>query len=94
MKNPHKVPAKQWQKWNKKQRKMFNGVYEDIMNVGTALFVHPITMQRKLSDDEFRTIAWNAAWTAADVLKDKRTSHMVTQHKGETIAVDPIPNQF
>lgn len=93
MKNPHKVSAEQWRKWNKKQRKLFNAVYEDIVNIGVDLFLSPVTTQRKLSDKEFKVIAWNAAWTAAHMLKGKRTSRIVTYHDlGETAI--HIPNRF
>ena len=93
MKNLHKVPAKQWRKWSKKQRKLFNRVYEDIRNIGADLFLSPVTIQRNISDKEFKVIAWNAAWTAAHMLESKRTSHMITYHDlGET-AID-IPNRF
>lgn len=93
MKNQYKVPAKTWRQWSKKQRKMFNGVYEDITNVGVDLFVHPITIQRKLSDEEFRTIAWNAAWTAAMILKNMFTGEIAILYKGRVIAVEPVVNR-
>lgn len=93
MKNPHKVPAKQWRNWNKKQRKLFNRVYEDIVNVGAELFLSPVTVQRNISDKEFEVIAWNAAWTAAHVLEVKRTSSVIVYHDlGKSVFL--IPERF
>lgn len=63
--NKHKVAKTQWRKWSGSQRAMFNSLYEDIMQMGTGLFVHPDTVERKISDAEFSTIAWNAAFLAA-----------------------------
>lgn len=77
-KNIHNVQAKAWQKWNEQQRALFNGTYEDIQNVGCEMFVHPTTIQRKLTKDEFDTIAWNAAWTAAHVLVKQLTGEVIT----------------
>lgn len=94
VKNTHRADAKQWQEWTEKQRTLYNGVYEDIMNVGSALFLHPITIQRKLSDEEFGTIAHNAAWTAALILSGRATGEMITLHKGRVISVDEVPDRF
>jgi hypothetical protein len=88
--NKFKVPQKTWREWGAEQRKLFNGTYDDILSVGTALFLHPVTVQRKLSDDEFRTIAWNAAWTAAMMLRGMATTYVETVHEGRTIAVDVV----
>jgi ClpP class serine protease len=93
VKNTNKVSQKQWQKWNAQQQALFNGVYKDIMQIGFDLFLHPVTVQRKLSDKEFRTIAWNAAFTAATMLKNSFTDEIHTLYKGEVIAVDRIPRR-
>jgi len=90
VKNEHGVDASQWRKWNAQQRALFNGVYEDIINVGKDLWLHPVTMQRKLSDEEFETIAWNAAFTAAAILKNSFTAEVTTLYGDQVIAVDPI----
>ncbi len=92
--NTHRVDAKQWRHWTEEQRKLFNGVYEDIVNIGSTLFLSPITIQRNLTDAEFTVIAWNAAWTAAHILKGERTEQMTTLHKGRPIDVVPIPDRF
>lgn len=88
--NTHKVASKTWRKWNAQQRALFNGVYEDIQNVGAKLFVHPVTAQRDLTDEEFDTIAWNAAWTAAHILNGEFTTEVVTLHQGKVIASEAI----
>ncbi len=94
VKNTHGVDDQQWRTWNTEQRELFNGVYEDIINVGPALFLHPVTIQRKLSDEEFGTIAHNAAWTAAFILSGRATGEMTTIHEGRVIAVDAVPDRF
>ena len=71
MENRHSVDTARWEKWTEARRALFNHVYEDITHIGRALFLHPLTVSRNLTDDEFNTIAWNAAWTAADQLKAK-----------------------
>jgi len=88
--NSHKIPKKQWRRWSEDQRALFNGVYEDILAVGSDAWLHPVTVQRKLSADEFNTIAWNAAWTAAHLLKGERTGEVQTIHEGEVIAVKKV----
>jgi len=62
--NTHKVPLKQWKKWGDLAKQVFNGVYEDIQRMGPACFCHPEA--EPVMSDHFATIAWNAAWTAAD----------------------------
>lgn len=89
--NSHKVNAKQWRKWNAKQRTLFNGVYEDIKKIGSDLFLHPTTVQRKISPKEFDTLAWNAAWTAASIAEGQTTEEVHTiNDDGEVIAVNKV----
>jgi len=88
--NEHGVDGNMWRKWNAQQRALFNGTYEDIMNVGVDLFVHPVTVQRKLSQEEFQVIAWNAAFTAAGILKKEFTSEITTYYGDQVIAVDEV----
>jgi len=90
IKNVHKVAASQWRKWSQQQRALFNGVYEDIINIGPDLFLNPVTVQRKLTAEEFGVIAWNAAWTAVHILKNEFTTEVTTLHRGKVIAVDKI----
>lgn len=89
-KNKFGVDPSCWKKWDEKQRKLFNGTYDDIVRVGSALFLHPVTVQRELSDDEFQTIAWNAAWTAARMLRGERVDEVHTMHEGRVISIDDV----
>lgn len=96
--NTYKVPVKQWRKWDAEQRGLFNSIYEEIKNLGPDLFLHPVTLQRKhplstrkgLTNSEFNTIAWNAAWTAADALRKQFCSEVVTLYRGQPVATDVI----
>lgn len=90
VRNTHKVSRKQWRKWDQQQKALFNGVYEDIKRVGPDLFLHTVTAQRHISDEEFDVLAWNAAWTAAHVLNGEITTEMHTLYKGEVIAIDHL----
>lgn len=64
--NLHGVHKEKWRKWSPEAQAIFNGLYEDIERVGQCCFLHPNTVARNLSPDEFKTVAWNAAWLAAD----------------------------
>lgn len=66
MMNEHKVPQKQWRKWGDLARAVFNGTFADILRIGQTCFLHPDTIRRGLSPEEFSAIAWNAAWIAAE----------------------------
>ena len=66
--NIYNVDESQWAKWSAAARMHFNHVYADVLDVGVNLFVHPETVKRQLGAEEFATIAWNAAWTAASQL--------------------------
>lgn len=60
--NPHSIPKKQIKKWGPTGLALFNFVFEDIMSMG-RVFLPP--SMGKIGPEEFKTIAWNAAWTAA-----------------------------
>ena len=64
--NRHKVPLRQWRKWNVAARKVFNEVY-GTMAQNQWTFLHP--HQGKISAKMWKTTAWNAAWIAADACK-------------------------
>ena len=64
IRNDHKVPKKQWRKWSHAQRQMFNMIWT-CMTDDPKLFQHP---KSDIPYEEYTTIAWNAAWTAADFL--------------------------
>lgn len=65
--NLYKVPRNQWKKWDDRQRSMFNMMneflldHQEIMNHPEAPVLHP---------KHWDTIAWNAAWMAADYLRE------------------------
>lgn len=65
--NQHRVPVRQWRKWSEQSRQVFNAVYET-MREGQALFAHPDAVEVPLP--QWEVTAWNAAWTAADAVKD------------------------
>lgn len=65
LENVHNVPQKKWGRWDDMQRRLFNHIYADAKQIGTSLF-HPATIQKGLSSAEMDTVAWNAAWLAAD----------------------------
>lgn len=61
--NNHKVPLKHWRKWTPQARKVFNETYETMLE-NQGLFLHP--KQATVPQAQWKTTAWNAAWTAAD----------------------------
>lgn len=65
--NIHKVPKKQWRKWDVVGRRVFNKTY-DVMVLNPDLFRHPKDPTR--SNRWAKTTAWNAAWIAADHVKE------------------------
>ena len=65
MKNTHRVPAKQWYAWSLIARRVFNSVYEQ-MKLRQQVITHPDAPVIK--PYHWRTVAWNAAWTAADAV--------------------------
>ena len=62
-KNPNSVPRKQWKKWCDLARRVFNDTYLTIA-LNKEIMQHP--KARKMSLEHWGTVAWNAAWTAAD----------------------------
>lgn len=60
--NLYKVPMRQWRKWDAGSRKVFNEVYSS-MNRSQGIFTHP--KQEQMPRQQWKTICWNAAWTAA-----------------------------
>lgn len=63
--NNHKVPLKHWRKWTPQARKVFNETYETMLE-NQGLFLHP--KQATVPQAQWKTTAWNAAWTAADAV--------------------------
>lgn len=63
--NTFNVPLKQWRKWSLVARQAFNEVYSSMVK-NQEFYVHP--KQDKLSKSHWKTICWNAAWTAANAI--------------------------
>lgn len=69
MENIFKVPKSQWKKWSPLSRAVFNDVY-CAMYEAQWMFLHP---DAKINIHEhWTTTAWNAAWTAAQAVKDNK----------------------
>lgn len=79
--NKHKVHKRQWKKWSDRGQAIFNSLYEhmtlqytdDDGNVtgegaGQYLYTHPKSIP--MPHDLWTTTAWNAAWMAADLIRD------------------------
>ena len=64
--NVFHVPVKQWTKWNEPAKRVFNDVYSS-MKQNQSVFKHP--KQEKSSREHWKTICWNAAWTAAESVR-------------------------
>ena len=61
--NKYKVAARKWRNWPDLCQRVFNDVYE-MMHDNQTLFLHPKTAW--VYEPQWKTTAWNAAWTAAD----------------------------
>jgi hypothetical protein len=67
-KNINKVPLVQWRRWDDTGRRTFNQLY-GVMVDEQFLFVHP--KAAAVPPKHWNTVAWNAAWTAADAATGK-----------------------
>jgi hypothetical protein len=67
--NKFLVQKRQWKKWNSSEQTVFNHLYT-IMIDNQDLFKHPLGATQ--SKECWKTTCWNAAWTAADILRDER----------------------
>lgn len=67
--NKHGIAKNQWKKWDEDSRDLFNKVFQ-YLNNNQELFLHPKT--RPVPEKEWKTTAWNAAWIAADTLKEMK----------------------
>ena len=67
MKNEFKVPLSQWRKWSATAKAVFNRVYDFAISNPT-LMMHP--KAEPLKPFHWKTVAWNAAWIAADAADD------------------------
>lgn len=62
VRNLHKVPVKQWRKWSREGKQVFNHVHR--ASAYQNVITHPKTC--KLPRPQWDTIRWNMAWLAAD----------------------------
>ena len=69
VRNLYKVPVKEWRKWNAAEKQLFNSTYSH-MYKNYDFYTHP--NQEKPKHFHWKVLAWNAAWMAADHLKDQR----------------------
>lgn len=72
--NKFKVPMKKWKTWSPAARTIFNRVYDFMMDNQWAM-LHP--KQPTLKPDHYKTIAWNAAWIAADAVDNTIPTEIV-----------------
>ena len=61
--NRHRVPKKQWNKWNPIAQDMFNQMYMSVRH-NQSILHHPHAPM--LTSVQWQTVAWNVAWLAAD----------------------------
>lgn len=64
--NHYRVPVKQWRKWGNKAKDVFNTVYATLKGE-QAIVSHP--KMPSVKEAHWNTIAWNAAWIAADAVE-------------------------
>jgi hypothetical protein len=60
--NLYHVPNRQWMKWSPQARGVFNLMYSTVRS-NQGLFIHP--KATKHTREQWGTVAWNVAWTAA-----------------------------
>ena len=62
--NDFSVPQKQWNKWSRDQRRVFNLIFSSMCD-DPSLFQHP---EATTSYEHYTVTAWNAAWNSADLI--------------------------
>ena len=85
-KNAYKVPVKQWRKWSELARRVFNLHFYELKE-NQSILSHPQCDQ--VSVRMWRTLAWNAAWLAADSVmsalhvmsKEWKSADFMQKHK-------------
>lgn len=65
--NKFRVPIRQWRKWSLLARRAFNGVYSAMIESPWA-FQPPSA--KVTNGRAWKVTAWNAAWIAADAIKE------------------------
>lgn len=66
--NIHKVPKKQWNKWNILARWTFNNMMRQFEKQDG--FTHP--GYEKATDEYWQTLRWNIAWMAANLQQERK----------------------
>lgn len=72
--NVNQVPKKQWQKWSTDAHRVFNDVYRFMLN-NPEIVMHPAMPNPK--PYHWKTVAWNAAWIAADATDDSVPTEVI-----------------
>ena len=75
IKNTFRVPVKQWRRWSATARAVFNRTY-DFVHDNQGLMTHP--KMSAIKPAHWKTVAWNAAWIAADAVDDTVPAEVVT----------------
>jgi hypothetical protein len=65
--NRHRVPKRQWRKWSRHARAVFNELY-GAMRESAWAFQSPKVKAMKIPARLWQVTAWNAAWIAADAV--------------------------
>lgn len=69
VKNRFNVPKKQWDRWSRHARRVFNDVYYSMRPTMQWAFHHPEA--QLLDRKHWQTTRWNAAWVAAEATDGK-----------------------
>lgn len=83
MRNRNRVPMKQWREWSATARRVFNDSYAFIYD-NPDLMNHPGAPTPK--PFHWKTVAWNAAWIAADAVDKSVPTEVVTLRRGREVA--------
>lgn len=68
VKNVYRVPKKVWTRWTLVGKHVFNKTMEFSTTSGSELMCNPkMTEEYHISDEYWKTIAWNHAWISADI---------------------------
>jgi oxalate decarboxylase/phosphoglucose isomerase-like protein (cupin superfamily) len=73
VKNKYDVQKKQWAKWSNHSRRVFNDMYYALRPSMQFTFMHPSAAA--MPKEHWDTLRWNVAWTAADIVNDKKRTH-------------------
>ncbi len=69
MENIYGVSKGQWKRWNEQEQNLFNDLFA-VMYDNQYLYRHPEACHETAS--YWKITAWNAAWMAADLLREVR----------------------